>query len=175
MDSITHVVLGAVIGEAYGGKAIGRKAMILGAVAQSLPDVDFLMSLWLRPVDNLLAHRGFTHSFLFCLAFAFLLGYLSHRRFRDSEKASTWWIFFFGLQIFVHLLLDGLNNYGAGWFEPFSHYRVALDVIYVADPFFSIWIGIGSVLLIILKSESTWRRLTTWLSLACCICYLIYA
>src|SRR5205809_7365287 len=122
MDSITHIALGAVIGEACGGKAIGRKAMLIGAIAQTLPDVDFVMALWLRPVDNLLAHRGFTHSFLFCVIFAFLLGYLSHLRFRDSGKVLLWWVLFFGLQIFIHLLLDGLNNYGVGWFEPFSHY-----------------------------------------------------
>jgi inner membrane protein len=175
MDSITHIALGAVIGEAYAGKTVGKKAMLLGAIAQSLPDVDFLMSLWLRPVDNLLAHRGFTHSILFCVAFAFLLGYLCLRRYRSAGMTQAWWISFFGLQIFIHLLLDGLNNYGVGWFEPFSHYRVALDVIYVADPFFSIWIGVGFLFLIILRSESTWRKTTIWLSIFCCAAYLGYA
>jgi inner membrane protein len=175
MDSITHIALGAVIGEVCGGRTLGRKAMLVGAIAQSLPDVDFLMSLWLTPVDNLLAHRGFTHSFLFCLVFAFVLGYFTHLRFRSFGKTARWWMLFFGLQIFIHLLLDGLNNYGVGWFEPFSHYRVALDVIYVADPFFSVWIGIGFVFLLVLRSESDRRRIITWLSLSCCIAYLGYA
>lgn len=34
MDSLTHIALGAVIGEVYAGKALGRKAMIIGAAAK---------------------------------------------------------------------------------------------------------------------------------------------
>ena len=65
MDSLTHIVLGACVGEAIGGKKLGKQAMILGAVAQSIPDIDFLATLWMNPAEELLAHRGFTHSILF--------------------------------------------------------------------------------------------------------------
>ncbi len=72
MDSITHIVLGATIGEAVAGKQLGKKAMLIGAIAQSIPDIDFLLAIWLRPIDNLLAHRGFTHSFFFAVTLAIL-------------------------------------------------------------------------------------------------------
>ena len=70
MDSLTHIALGACVGEAFFGRKIGRKAMLWGALAQSIPDVDFLAAFWLNTTDNLLAHRGFTHSILFGLLIA---------------------------------------------------------------------------------------------------------
>jgi inner membrane protein len=46
MESVTHIALGACIGEAAFSKQIGKKALILGAIAQSLPDADITASLW---------------------------------------------------------------------------------------------------------------------------------
>ena len=40
MDSLTHIALGAVIGELFTDKQFGKKAMIWGALAQSLPTVE---------------------------------------------------------------------------------------------------------------------------------------
>ena len=76
MDSITHIALGACMGEAFAGKQLGRKAMLWGALAQSIPDIDFLASFWMDTASNLLAHRGFTHSFLFCLISGLILALL---------------------------------------------------------------------------------------------------
>ena len=42
MDSLTHIVLGAAIGEAMLGKKIGKKGILWGALAASLPDIDVL-------------------------------------------------------------------------------------------------------------------------------------
>jgi inner membrane protein len=47
MDSITHIALGACMGEAFAGKKLGHKALIWGAVAQSFPDIDFITSFWM--------------------------------------------------------------------------------------------------------------------------------
>ncbi|HLP38350.1 metal-dependent hydrolase, partial [Lacibacter sp.] len=67
MDSITHIALGACIGEAFFEKGFGKKAMLWGALAQSIPDIDFVASFWMGTADDLLAHRGFTHSLLFAV------------------------------------------------------------------------------------------------------------
>lgn len=174
MDSITHIALGAILGEAFAGKTIGKKAMAIGALAQSLPDVDFVMSLWLRPVDNLLAHRGFTHSILFCVLTSLLLGTLMARWQHASGIAIRKWVLFFALQMFIHLFLDALNSYGVGWFEPFSHLRLAFDVIYVADPFYSVWLGVGCLGLLLLKTDSPKRRKWLVLSLMLSTLYLGY-
>jgi len=52
MDSITHIVLGACIGEVFIGKKAGKRALLLGAVANSLPDIDFVASFLLPPTNN---------------------------------------------------------------------------------------------------------------------------
>ena len=39
MDSITHIALGACMGEAFLDRKLGKKAMLWGALAQSIPDI----------------------------------------------------------------------------------------------------------------------------------------
>ena len=87
----------------------------------------------------------------------------------------TRWMFFLGIELSVHLILDSLNNYGVGWFEPFSHIRIAFNVIYVADPFYSVWIGIGFLALLILSTEASVRRTWTSATLIISSLYLVYA
>src|SRR5579872_4858703 len=70
MDSLTHIVLGAAIGELVAGRKLGKKALVVGAVANSLPDLDFLGGLWLDTSRNVCFHRGITHSLLFVLVLA---------------------------------------------------------------------------------------------------------
>ena len=65
MDSITHIVLGACIGEAIAGKYMDKRAMFYGALAQSVPDIDFVTAFFLHGAENVVAHRGLTHSILF--------------------------------------------------------------------------------------------------------------
>ena len=151
MDSLTHIVTGACIGELFLGKQLGKKAMLWGAITQSLPDIDFITSFWLNPANSLLAHRGFTHSFLFAGICTVLLAMLAVRWHRKHDVSLGWWMLFIGTEIFSHLLLDSCNAYGTGWFEPFSHKRISFDLLFVADPFFSIWPAIALVALLIIR------------------------
>jgi inner membrane protein len=174
IDSLTHIVLGACIGEAMLGKKLGKRAMFIGALAQSIPDVDFLASLWNDTASNLLAHRGFTHSLLFDLLATMLFGLLAQHYHRTHRIGYKKWNLFFFLQITIHLFLDLFNNYGVGLLEPFSHQRFSFNVLFVADPFFSIWPAISFVALLALKSHV--RKRTFWwrLSLVTCSVYLVY-
>jgi inner membrane protein len=178
MDSITHIVLGATIGDALLGQRLGKKAMLLGAVAQSLPDIDFIASSWLDTSHDVAAHRGITHSLLFAVLVGLLLALAAERRWRDAGRTVRWgggdnsietagagvslgrWVFFFILQLCIHVFLDAFNAYGTGWFEPFSHYRVSFNVLFVADPFYSVWLGISFLALLILKKGD--RRRKSW-------------
>ena len=137
MDSLTHVVLGACIGEAMLGRKIGRKAMAWGALAQSIPDIDFVAGFWMDLSDELLAHRGFTHSLLFAGLATLFFSMAADRIHRPHDIAFRRFNAFFAVEILTHLFLDACNNYGVGWFEPFSDYRVSFNSVYVADPFFS--------------------------------------
>lgn len=158
MDSLTHIVLGACIGEAFFEKGFGKKAMLWGALAQSIPDIDFISSFWLSTPESLLAHRGFTHSILFALLMIPLFSLTAAKIHRIHSISFRTWILFFGTELFVHLFLDGFNNYGVGWFEPFSHLRFSFNTLYVADPFFSIWAGIAFCILLLLHKHHPKRK-----------------
>ena len=158
MDSITHLALGACMGEAFAGRKLGRKAMLWGAMAQSAPDIDFLASFWMDTASNLLAHRGFTHSILFCALVTPLLALIAERWHRPHNITLGRWMLFFGSVIFAHIFFDAFNYYGVGWFEPFSHERVAFNIIYIADPLFSIWPIITLFVLIYLRIRKRDRK-----------------
>lgn len=174
MDSITHLALGACMGEAFAGKKLGRKAMLWGALAQSIPDIDFLAAFWMDTASNLLAHRGFTHSMLFCAVITPFLALLAERWHRPHNISLTKWMLFFGSVIFIHIFLDAFNNYGVGWFEPFSFHRLSFNVVYIADPLFSIWPGIACLALIIMRSKKLQRKKWWIMGLGLSGLYLLY-
>ncbi len=175
MDSLTHIVLGACISEAYAGKQVGKRVLIWGALAQSVPDIDFIAALWLEPARELLAHRGFTHSLLFGAIMTFFLALIAERWHRPHEFTLRKWLYFFATEIFVHLVLDACNAYGVGWFEPFSNYRISFNILFVADPFFSIWPAISFAAILILKTTNRNRVKWAKWGIAFCIAYAAYA
>jgi len=67
MDSLTQIVLGAAMGEAVLGKKIGNRAILWGAVAGTIPDLDVFVRFFTDPITATEMHRGFSHSLLFCI------------------------------------------------------------------------------------------------------------
>ena len=65
MDPITHAALGAGLCALAAPREQRRFALILGAVAGNLPDLDYLV-LWFQPdpVLQVTQHRSFSHSLL---------------------------------------------------------------------------------------------------------------
>ena len=45
MDSVTQLVLGAAVGEAALGRRVGNRAILWGAIAGTLPDLDVFVPL----------------------------------------------------------------------------------------------------------------------------------
>ena len=70
MDSLTQIVLGAAVGEVVLGRKVGNKAILWGAVAGTIPDLDVLSKYFVDEVSALEMHRGFSHSILFGILFA---------------------------------------------------------------------------------------------------------
>ena len=174
MDSLTHIALGACIGELYAGRRLGKKALVAGAVAQSVPDIDFVASFWLTPANDLLAHRGFTHSLLFVALTAYPLALMVLRwRWFPHMRTRTWTGFIL-TELLVHIFLDAFNAYGTAWFEPFSHYRVSFHSLFVADPFFSIPLGIGALLLAWLPTQHMARKKWARNAIIISVIYLAY-
>lgn len=104
-----------------------------------------------------MVHRGITHSLLFVIVMAPLLGWLFSKWFKKAEVNWKDWtlLFFFGL--LSHTLLDSLTAYGTGWFEPFSAYRVSFNTIFVADPFYTVPFLICVIVALIAKNGSDKR------------------
>jgi inner membrane protein len=75
MDSLTQIVLGAAVGELVLGRKVGNKAILWGAIAGTIPDLDVLNRYFLDDLRANELHRGITHSVLFSLAMAPLLGH----------------------------------------------------------------------------------------------------
>lgn len=70
MDSLTQIVLGAAVGEVVLGRKVGNKAILWGAIAGTIPDLDVLARSLFDPLRANELHRGFTHSILFSAAMA---------------------------------------------------------------------------------------------------------
>ncbi|MEY4931524.1 MAG: hypothetical protein RI909_2248 [Bacteroidota bacterium] len=175
MDSITHIALGAVAGELMLGKKLGKRALLLGAAANSFPDIDIVASLWLSPADNVLAHRGFTHSILCMLMLTFI--FCSAAIYWDKSKAISrnHWILFFSIQLGLHLFVDAFNAYGVGWFIPFDDMRISFQTIYVVDPFYSSILIVSSLLLLLFSPKSKIRTSMAMIGLFISSLYLGYS
>lgn len=159
MDSLTHIVLGACAGEAIAGRRLGKRAMFIGAIANSFPDIDVVGSLFLDPSQNLLAHRGLTHSIFFLPFATFLMALLTKLVFlkRASMRKLLW---LWSINMAIHLFIDAFNAYGTGWLEPFSDRRIAFHSLFVADPLFTLWPLVATLALLVVKPEA--NRITWW-------------
>lgn len=172
MDSLTHIVLGACMGELIAGKKIGKKAMLIGAVANNIPDIDVITSFWMTMADGLLAHRGFTHSILFALLASPLLAALCKKVCRRIDLSFFNWLMLIGSGMFVHIFIDAFTTYGTGWFEPFSHYRVTFNTLFILDPVILLVLLTAALALLIIKRNSESRNAWARTGIIICSLYL---
>lgn len=155
MDSLTQIVLGAAVGEAVLGKKIGNKAMLYGAIAGTIPDLDVLASNFTDTVTALEMHRGFTHSILFSVVFAPIFGWLVSKY--ESYKDFKGWTLLFFWGFLTHPLLDAFTTWGTQLFWPLD-YRVAFKSIFVIDPLYTVPFIVFLVLTMFQKRTSKKRR-----------------
>ncbi len=135
MDTWTHGLLGAAAAAALAGKGETRKALLVGALAGALADMDIFFRSPADPVGSLLQHRYFTHALLFIPAGALAAAVLSRLLVRGIPFRRA---YVFSLVAYsTHALLDCFTSYGTPWFLPFSKVRVAWDYISIIDPAFS--------------------------------------
>ena len=175
MDSISHLVLGACIGEVMCGRKMGKKAMLWGALAANLPDADvFFMSCY-HPVDALFVHRGISHSFLFVFLATLLLGWGFNHFDRKKSATTKDWILLFFVGLLSHPLLDSCTMYGTGIFEPFSHYRAQFTSLFIVEPLYTLPLLIAFIALLILKKDAVKRKFWAVFGLSLSTIYLCFA
>lgn len=171
MDSLTQIVLGAAVGEAVLGKKVGNKAMVFGAIAGTIPDLDIIARYFTDTVTAIEVHRGFSHSIFFAIFFAPVFGWLVYTLL--PKKEATWrewsWLFFWGL--FTHPILDAFTTWGTQLFWPFET-RLAFQNIFVIDPLYTFPFLVFLVLTLFQKRTSKKRRKFNRLGLIVSSCYL---
>ncbi|WP_417855089.1 metal-dependent hydrolase [Xanthomarina gelatinilytica] len=156
MDSLTQIVLGAAVGEAVLGKKVGNKAMLYGAIAGTIPDLDILASYVTDTVTALEIHRGFTHSFFFSVFFAPIFGWLVSR-YESYKDFKAWsWLFFWAF--ITHPILDAHTTWGTQLFWPLE-YRLAFKSIFVIDPLYTLPFLLFLILAMFQKRDAPKRRL----------------
>ena len=106
---------------------------------------------------------------------AVLFSWLSQRLYRSHKIAFKTLFIFFLLQLSVHDLLDSCNSYGTGLLEPFIHQRFTINLLYVADPLFSIWLLIAALLLLISKKSNPTRIKWVFAGIFLSLFYLCFA
>ncbi len=173
MDSLTQIVLGASVGEATCGKKIGNKALVWGAVAGTIPDLDVVLGPFQDMVQYLSYHRSFSHSILFAVLMGPLFGWIFTKIFPKSLANFKDWslLFFFGF--LTHALLDTCTTWGTQLLFPFSNYGYALYNIFVIDPFYTVPFLLLVVLAAFYKRTSQLRRRINYIALSISTAYLI--
>ncbi|MFN5325218.1 MAG: metal-dependent hydrolase [Bacteroidota bacterium] len=156
MDTLTHIVAGAAVGELLLGKKVGKKAMLWGALAGNAPDVDAFMNFFVSDLDSLILHRGITHSVFVAAVVGPLLGWLLYNFYGRLHLFG--WMMLFTINIWFHEFLDTCTMYGTALLLPFSDYRFAFNNIFVVDPLYTIPLLITVMALLILPKNATSRR-----------------
>lgn len=135
MDPISQAALGAVVGQAAGHRQLGYRAAVAGAFAGALPDVDVVFSVGGDAFDQLVLHRGITHSLFFAPVAGPTLGTVGW--YLAGRSSLGRWMLVMTLALWSHPLLDWLTSYGTQLLRPFSDARFAVDAMPIIDPLYT--------------------------------------
>jgi len=149
MDSISQFVLGAAIGELTLGHRIGRKAILVGGLVGTLPDLDVLVH-YTDAVASFTYHRSWSHSLLVLGLVSPVLAWILHRCFprrwvsagAQSQSVSQpdyshwFWCVFLGLT--THPILDGFTVYGTQLLWPLPVDPIAWGSVFIIDPIYTL-------------------------------------
>ncbi len=157
MDSLTQAALGAVMGELVLGRKLGWRGAAWGAFFGTLPDLDVIALPFLDAAAGIRWHRGLSHSILIMIMASLILARPVARchRERGVKAVEAGWLIFWAWS--THVLIDCFTTYGTQIFEPFSDARVAMNVMFIVDPLFTLPLLIGLWMALRLPRDS-WRR-----------------
>jgi inner membrane protein len=150
MDSLTHLVAGALVPLAFRNAPKRAGLVLFGIAAGEFPDVDVLFGK--SPEALMTLHRGFTHSLILqpvsalilALAFFYFLTRRDGEGWQDPRQRRGWresldgfgfrGLFLAGLlALCLHVYLDCMTSFGTRIFLPFSPVRVGLPAMFILD------------------------------------------
>lgn len=171
MDNLSHTVAGLVIGEFVHrclpeetdidrNRLRRRVLLISGWLASNFPDLDLIFTPLLpEPLGYLLHHRGHTHTLLYAIPQALLLGAMiwllwpaARRLLKQSAAARTGLALTVSIGLALHLLMDYLNSYGIHPFYPFDSRWLYGDMVFIVEPLF--WVAFGVPIIMTIQRRS---------------------
>jgi inner membrane protein len=130
VDPLTHGFLGAAIAQSTFTRTLGKKSLIIGAIAAMIPDMDMVASLF-GPMAEFTYHRSITHSFWFPFVLAWALSSFLNKR--DCAENRWRWFALIALVTGSHPFLDICTSYGTQFLAPFTNLRIKWNLISVLD------------------------------------------
>lgn len=164
MDPLTHGLVGGALARSLARPQEARIALGTGFIAGLLADADILIRSASDPLLVVEYHRHFTHSLIFIpvgALIALLLLWPFLRRRVPAGRLYLYCLAGFSLSG----ALDACTSYGTLLFWPFSNERVALNIIPVIDPVFTL-------VLLATVVAGLRARTATLAGLGLCILYL---
>ena len=174
MDSLTHLVAGALTPPAFKNAPRTRLMTLFGILCGEFPDIDIIMGG--SPEAILVLHRGITHSLILQPVFALVMALLFHGALKKRDAAGTWtfgktWLVALAAML-IHLFLDCMTTFGTQIFLPFSTYRVAFPAMFIIDAFFTVpLLAVWIILMRKARVRRTARAALAWVIFypLCCL------
>ena len=171
MDSVSHIVIGAAIGETFLGKKIGRWGMLLGAIAKSVPDFDLFYTGLSDPRAYMCEHRAHTHSLFIEALYAIPIAWLLVKMFKQKVSFKRMLLFMLAC-LWGHSLLDWCTNFGTQLLLPFSNENYSLNTLAIVDLLFTLPMLTIVLIAVFNKKNSERRNKLARASLVYCFAYL---
>lgn len=145
MDSATQFLLGASVVGVTLGKTLGPRALLVGGLLGTLPDLDSLIPMD-NAIDDMTYHRGFSHSLFVLTAISPAIAFALTRKI--AKLRDQWWLTLLAvwLCLVTHPLLDSLTTYGTQLFWPFGTAPpVAFSSVFIIDPAYTLPLLFGVI------------------------------
>ncbi|MCD6019516.1 MAG: Uncharacterized protein yfhP [Bacteroidetes bacterium] len=171
MDSLSHIVIGAAIGETLLGKKIGRWGMLLGAVAKSAPDFDLFYTGLTDPRAYMCDHRAHTHSLFIEALYAIPIAWLLVKLFKQKVSFTRMLVCMLAC-LWGHSLLDWCTNFGTQLLLPFTNENYSLNTLAIVDLLFTVPMLILVLIAVFHRKNVVRRNRLAQTALMYCCVYL---
>ena len=171
MDSLSHIVIGAAIGETLLGKKIGRWGMLLGAIAKSVPDFDLFYTGLSDPRAYMCDHRAHTHSLFIEALYAIPIAWLLVKLFKQKVSFKRMLVFMLAC-LWGHSLLDWCTNFGTQLLLPFTNENYSLNTLAIVDLLFTLPMLTLVLIAVFYKKNEVRRHTLAKAALIYCFVYL---
>lgn len=153
MDSASQFLLGASIAGATLGSRLGGRALLIGGLVATLPDLDAFIPMG-NDIDNMTYHRGFSHSVFVQTLVAPVVAYAVTKLVRDTRDVFRMLLVTVWLCLVTHSVLDSLTTYGTQILWPLDvGAPTAWPAVFIIDPFYTLLLVVGVLCLWLMRAN----------------------